>query len=93
MNLNEEQLKEIENMASLFFTSEEIAQNLELEGDRLDYFVDVLECRNISNPIYKSYVKGRLSSEVELRKSIRQSALNGSSPSQQMMLTFNRESR
>ncbi len=93
MNLSEEQLSEVEEMAGLFFSPLEIAINLELDGDDREYFMAAIECKNLNNPIVAAYMRGWLRTEVELRKAIRQSALNGSSPSQQMMMNYQREGR
>ena len=93
MNLNEAQLSAVEEMAGLFFSPEDIAVNLELDEDDTDIFVSALECKKMSLPIVASYLKGWLSAEITLRKAIRQSALNGSSPSQQVLLNYQREAR
>ncbi len=92
MNLSEEQLSMVEEMAGLFFPPEMIAVNLELsEKDTEEFIIGVInEYTKIK--IVAAYFKGRLQSEIELRRSIKQSANNGSSPSQQMMLNFKRES-
>jgi len=92
MNLNEEQLSLVEEMAGLFFPPEMIAINLELDEDDTARFIINVQINTTSMPIVAAYYKGRLQSEIELRKSIKQSANNGSSPSQQMMLNFKRES-
>ena len=93
MNLNEEQLNEVEELAGLFFSPEEIAVNLELDEEWSEYFVAAVECNSTNVPFVAAYIRGRLSTEIELRKAIRQSAMNGSSPSQQMMLNYLKESR
>jgi len=93
MNLNEEPLKMVEEMAGLFFSPELIAVNLELNEEDTDYFIAAIECKNTKNPLVASYFKGWLEAEITLRKAIKQSALNGSSPSQQMMMNYQRESR
>ena len=82
----------VEEMAGLFFPPEMIAVNLELDDDDTARFVLNVELNTTSMPIVAAYFKGRLQSEIELRRSIKQSANNGSSPSQQMMLKFKRES-
>jgi len=92
MNLTEEQLEEITQMAGLFFDPETIAINLELDDEKTEYFIAAVECKNMQNPIVKAYFKGRLSSQVALRMAIKQSAGNGSSTSQQNMLRFMNES-
>lgn len=88
MHLTEEQLKEIESMAQLFFTPEEIAVNIEVDPDEL-----LLLIKSQSGPAYKAYMSGRLSSEIELRKAIQLSALHGSSPAQQMMRDWHNRSK
>ena len=93
MNLSEEQLSMVEEMAGLFFPPDMIAVNLELNEESTEYFVAAIECKNTKNPIVAAYFKGRLQSEIELRRSIKQSALNGSSPSQQMMMNYKREGK
>lgn len=88
MHFSEEQLKEIESMASLFFTPEEIAVNIEVNPD------DFLLCiKSQTGDGYKRYMAGRLSSEVELRKAVQQAALHGSSPAQQMMRDWHNRSK
>lgn len=93
MNLNEEQLSETEQMAGLFFAPEEVAVNLELSEEETEVFVAAVATRNTKNSLAGAYLRGWLSAEITLRKAIQQSALNGSSPSQQMMLNYQRESR
>jgi len=83
MNLTEEQLKVIEEMAELFFFPHEIAENIEV--DAVDFCLEVI---NTESPAGKAYSTGTLKGEIPLRKAISQAALNGSNPAQQMMLTF-----
>ena len=93
MNLNEDQLNEIEQMAGLFFSPEDIAVNLEMDEDDTELFIAAVATRNTKNVLAGAYLRGWLSAEITLRKAIQQSALNGSSPSQQMLLNYQRESR
>ena len=88
MHLNGEQLKEIESMASLFFSPTDIALNLEIEDS--EEFCALFELREGS--AYRAYQRGRLKTEAELRSAIRQAALNGSSPAQQQMISFMKDS-
>jgi hypothetical protein len=88
MHLTEEQLSEIQNMASLFFAPEEIALNIEVDPD--DFLLLIL---SKTNPAWSSYMAGRLGAEIELRRSIQQSALHGSTPAQQMMRDWHNQSR
>lgn len=92
MNISEEQLKEITQMAELFFGPEDISLNLELSAGDQEEFENSVLARNVSNPMAAAYFTGRISAQVALRAAIRQSAANGSSPSQQAMLRFMNES-
>ena len=92
MNISEEQLKEIREMAGLFFSPEDIALNLELSSTDQEDFENSVLARNVSNPLAAAYFSGRISAQVALRAAIKQSAANGSSPSQQTMLRFMTES-
>ena len=63
---------------------EEIAVNLEIrEVDELRAMFELRE-----GEAYRAFQRGRLRTEAELRTAIRQAALNGSSPAQQMMISF-----
>lgn len=93
MNLSEEQLSMVEEMAGLFFPPEMIAVNLELMADDTEFFVNAVIMQNLESDITKAYFKGWLEAEISLRKAVKQSALNGSSPSQQMMINYKREGK
>ena len=93
MNLNEDQLNEIQQMAGLFFSPEDVAVNLEMDEEDTELFIAAIASRNTQNYQAGAYLRGWLLAEITLRKAIQQSALNGSSPSQQMMLNYQRESR
>jgi hypothetical protein len=93
MNFSGEQLNEVEEMAGLFFTPEEIAVNLELGEEETERFVAGVIFKDLTNQLVVAYLRGWMSSEVALRKAIKQSALNGSSPSQQSMLNYQKEAR
>jgi len=92
MNFNEEQLNEIAEMAGLFFDTETIGINMEMDEEQIEDFHSAVQCIILSNPLVAAYYRGRLSAQVSLRAAIRQSAANGSSPSQQTMLRFMNES-
>lgn len=66
--LNDEQIKEIEELASCFFTIDEIKEITGIEEP----------CREFK----KAMRKGHLQSEYKLRKSIIELAHDGSSPAQ-----------
>ncbi len=93
MNFSQDQLKEIEDMAGLFFGAGEIAINLELNEEETELFAFQIDSKNTSFPEVGAYLKGRLTAEIVMRKAIKQSAQNGSSPSQLQMLNFLRESK
>lgn len=75
-------------MAALFFGPEEIALNLELSD--VESFCTLISSK--SGPAFQAYIRGRLTCELELRLAIKQSALNGSSPSQSMLIDFYKKS-
>jgi len=93
MNLSAEQLDMVEEMAGLFFSPEDISICLELTELESDEFVEGVSCKATRQLIVASYLRGWLSGEVLLRKAIKQAALNGSSPSQQQLLNFQKENR
>jgi len=93
MNLNAEQLEMVEEMAGLFFSPEDIAINLEMNDSECEAFVAGVTCKATGQAIVAAYLRGWLSGEVMLRKAIKQAALNGSSPSQQQLLNFQKENR
>jgi hypothetical protein len=88
MNLSEEQLKEVEEMAELFFNVNEIAANIEADAEALD-----LEMEMKRGLFYRAYMKGWLKGDVALRRSIAKAAENGSSPAQQMMLNYQKNAK
>jgi hypothetical protein len=77
--INEEHLAHIEELGKHFFTPREIATMLEIDQTTM---TDAMN--DIETSIYRSYNKGFLQSEYELRKCILQLALSGSSPAQAM---------
>jgi len=92
MNFSEEQLEEVESMAALFMSVQDIMICLELSPIEQDNFTDILETE-YNHPLYKAYHTGRLGAEIELRTSIKMAALNGSNPAQNTMLNFNNQSK
>lgn len=92
MNLTEEQINEVVDMAGLFFGPDQIGLNLELTADEQEMFESSVMAKTTNHPLTAAYFKGRLSAQVALRAAIKQSAYNGSNPSQQSMLRFMNES-
>jgi hypothetical protein len=86
MNLTTEQLKQVEELAELFFTPGDIALIIEADKDKF--------CRScvLHGKIRKAFDKGRLLGEAKIRKSIKELAENGSAPAQQLILKIKQES-
>ena len=80
MSLEGTILERIVHLAGLVYTPGEIAIILEVDPEELDN-----EVISESGEIYTAYMKGYYKSDVELRKSITESALQGSSPAQAML--------
>ena len=87
-DITSEDIKEIENLAALFFTPKEIATMLEI---RPEFMMNEMEYEDSS--IYRAFHTGRLQSEMELRKSIVKLAKSGSSPAQTMALELLNKSK
>jgi len=87
MNFTQEQLKELEVLAGLFFSIPEVLTALgiplHLEGE----FSETVRFDH-SHPAFAAYQRGRLTAETQLRQAIWQAALNGSNPAQTTMLEF-----
>ena len=83
----------VEEMAGLFFSPEMIAVNLEMTEEESEYFFNAIQVKDIKNVLVAAYFKGWLEAEISLRRAIKQSAMNGSSPSQQQMLNYQKEGK
>ena len=88
MEFTEKELQTIEELASLFFSLKDIAIVLEKNPEE---FISII---NLEEGIaYSMYKKGWIASEIEIRKSLMESATNGSSPAQEMMLEINKNNK
>lgn len=87
-DITNEDLLLIQELASYFFTPREIAVMAEINQES---FLNELE--NEDSLIYQAFQKGRLQSEMELRKSIIKLARAGSSPAQTMSLDLLNKSK
>lgn len=77
MELNEEQIKSIEEMAAALMSPREIAILLDVEADQRDLFADM--CINHQrSPAYQAYQKGKLQTKLEIRKTVVKLAKAGS---------------
>jgi len=88
MNYTDDELDTIEQMAGLFFKPEEIALVLEIDPDDFSAEIKIGD-----NEASKRFNKGWLSSDIELRKSVYESATNGSNPAQIMMFELNKNNK
>lgn len=87
MNLNEQQLKELELLAGLFFSVTDIMISLDIPLHLEGEFTDIIKYR-CEHPAYTAFQRGRITSQTQLRQSIKQAALNGSNPAQSTMIEF-----
>lgn len=87
MNLNEEQLKEVESLAGLFFHPADIMTAIGLPAHEAENFMEIIWLHN-AHPLYIAYHKGRMTASIELRHAIKQAALNGSNPAQNTMIEY-----
>ena len=92
MNFSEEQLEEIESMASLFYGVDDIIISLEIQPIEQEDFRDIITFNN-SHPAFKAYHRGRLTADIELRTAIKMAAINGSNPAQTAMLHYLNQSK
>jgi len=83
MNFPEDKLKEIENYAANFFTPKEICLLINADYKK---FIELLQ--NEKSAVYKSYNRGRLLSENEIRTEIINNAKMGSPAAQIESLKF-----
>ncbi len=72
-----DKLEQIENLAELQFRPEQIAVILEISEE---------EFAEEKSAAYRSYLRGQLHAEAEVRKSILKMARQGSTPAQKQML-------
>lgn len=92
MNFSEEQLEEIESMASLFYDIDDIIIALEIAPQENEFFKDII-AYNQEHPAFKAYHKGRLTTDIELRTAIKMAALNGSNPAQNTLINYYNQSK
>ena len=88
MNYKEVELAMIQEMAGLFFKAEEIAIVLEIDPQ-----VFACEIKIGESEASRRYNMGWIASERELRKSVYESATNGSNPAQLIMFELNKSNK
>lgn len=83
MSCEEDELKMIEELAGLFFKTEEIAIVLEKDPEQFSCEIKLGE-----SEASRIFTKGWMESERKIRQSIFDSAVNGSNPAQVIMLEY-----
>lgn len=84
MIYTDEILKNIEELASLAFSPQEISIIIEVKD--MDAFIS--DCKTVGTLPYFAFNKGFLKLSAEIRQSIKESAIQGSNPAQNIMLKF-----
>ena len=84
----DELLEQIEEMASLMLSKNEISTMLELDPDE---FLEIMQDK--AGKAYKRYQTGRMKTITQVRKSVFELAGNGSSPAQTEAMKIIRESK
>lgn len=79
LELNKPEMQMIEEMGATGFSPAEIAEVLELDKELF------IEEFNKKTTLYKTYRKGFLKAQLELRERIMKDAKHGSSPAQTLM--------
>ncbi|MEG2556505.1 MAG: hypothetical protein RSA53_10505 [Odoribacter sp.] len=86
MNLTDVELKTVEALAELFYNPMQIALILDVDDDDFNSAI----CAK-SGSIYEHYTRGYYKGDLTLRKSISESAQQGSSPAQTMLLEIQKQ--
>jgi len=90
MNLTDDQIEQIKEMAAALMPAGEIALLLGLSNTERDKFVEI--CKNhLNSPIYTAFHNGILQTKFELRKIIIKLAKNGSPAAQPIAEKFLKE--
>ena len=92
-DISKEELAEVESMAGLFFSPEDICIAMDWDEEFLSFFLLSVQLKDLTDPLSKAYFTGRLSAEIELRQSIKQAANNGSNPAQVTLISFLQNSK
>ena len=85
--LNEEQIKEITEMAKLFFPPSDIAINIGVDIET--FKIAIL---SETGEVFQAFKRGWLMGEIPLRKAIARAAENGSNPAQIKLLDLKKDS-
>ena len=77
MQLSDEQLQQVEEMAAALLPPSEIAILIRIDADQRDLFCEICK-HHTSSHIYTAYHRGRLQTKYELRKTVIKLAKAGS---------------
>lgn len=80
MNLTDDQLLQVEELSSLFSSIDEIALMIDVSSEELRR-----EIRNKHSDVSKKYFKGKLETQIKLRKQTKLFAEKGSPQAEQTM--------
>jgi hypothetical protein len=80
MNLTDAQLLEIQELAGLFLTSDEIAILMDID---IDQFVSVIASQK--GPVFKAYFRGKTESKKQIRQNVVKMAKHGSPAAEEMV--------
>lgn len=90
MNLSDNQLQQIEEMAAALLPPSEIAILIDLAADQRELFCEICK-RHVSSPIYTAYHRGRLQTKYELRRTVIKLAKAGSPAAEPLADKYMRE--
>lgn len=90
MNLTDEQLLQVEEMAAALLPADEIAILLNLTAPERNSFIEVVKTHT-SSPVYMAFHRGRLTTKYELRKTVIKLAKHGSPAAEPIAEKYIRE--
>ncbi len=90
MTLTEEQLTQLEEMAAALMPPSDIALLLNIPHDKRGLFVQICICHT-STEIFDAYQRGRLTTKLELRRTVVKLAKAGSPAAEPIAQKFIRE--
>lgn len=90
MNLTDEQLLQVEEMAAALLPSDEIGILLKLDSSDRNAFNEIVKTHT-NSPIYMAFHSGRLTTKLELRKTVIKLAKHGSPAAEPIAEKYIRE--
>lgn len=90
MNLTDEQLLQVEEMAAALLPSDEIGILLNLSAKERNSFNEIVKTHT-SSPVYMAFHRGRLTTKFELRKTVIKLAKHGSPAAEPIAEKYIRE--